>query len=113
MTTVELNGKEYQLDWNLFAQLQMERIVKVVPEINETATGQSCMLIWAAIHGGTENFAEDPDWVIRSCGKDMTKFRELNEAALKEIEAFRKYNEKMLEPKKTEAKPMRPRGGKH
>lgn len=103
MTTVEINGQQYNLDWNFFAQLQMERITKAVPAAMDTPIGEACILIWSAIHGGTENFSEDPDWILRSCGKDAAKFKELNLATQNEINAFRRYNEKLLEPKKKKA----------
>lgn len=100
MKQVELNGHTYGLEWNMMAQLMLERESDVIGS-DQSPILQASLMVWAALHGGNENFDKGPEWALRECGKDYGKWRELLKATTAEFKEFYELNEDILQPADT------------
>lgn len=93
MTTVTTtSGKEFKLDWNLYAMTMMEFFVAESPTVKKSKLANATMMILAAIHGGTPDCTLNLETLQREIGKNMNDFRALSNAAGKEYQEFERLN---------------------
>jgi len=91
MTTIELAGKTYKLDWTFLSQEYMEQSADILKQLKSNI-GRAAVMAVAALMGGDYNFDKSPDWVLNAIGKDAKKMNELSEKVSAEFNAFIEAN---------------------
>lgn len=93
MKTITLNGKDYNVDWNLAAMMSMERAQAQLEDVGITPIMSSVLTMWAAMNGGDETFDKTPQWLLREVGKDMSAWNQACKSVAEEIADFHSLNE--------------------
>lgn len=110
MRNVEINGKTYPIEWNLYSQMLLEGLKPEYQEMIKTKEGNdgsrypahptscSAVMAWAALCGGSESFSKTPEWIIRQFGRDMKGMAALTNAVNEEIIEYQQFNALLAMP---------------
>ncbi len=90
MERIELNGKEYPLDWTFMSEEYIEQAAGALKMAGNIA--KAAIMAVAALRGGNWTFDKGPDWVLGQIGKDGKKMQELSEKVLKVFNEFNELN---------------------
>lgn len=90
METIELNGRQYKLDWTIASEGYIEQVADVFKDA--ASIHKAAILAVGALRGGDWTFDKEPRWVMAQIGKDKKKLNELSEKVLKVLNEYAEFN---------------------